>query len=145
IDSHYGTSSDRAFIVGSDRSICVLLQKATILEREVIRRGLHRPTENAPVQGHRDELAGHVERLRRVFGDLQRTPLPDTPALLNEAIARGAQELSTIELGDRGVVVDQLERLDVDLLRAARASLPAELMPSLRAEADEELDVFRLG
>jgi hypothetical protein len=32
--------SDRSFIETSDHSICILLQKATIIEREVVRRGL---------------------------------------------------------------------------------------------------------
>jgi hypothetical protein len=40
------SQSDRAFIEGSDRSICVLLQKATVIEREVVRLRLDGPPED---------------------------------------------------------------------------------------------------
>ena len=40
------SQSDRSFIAGSDRSICVLLQKVTVIEREVARLGLDAPPED---------------------------------------------------------------------------------------------------
>ncbi len=142
--------SDRWYIANSDRSICVVLQKATFLEREVVRLRLDDPQEHPPEQVS-DDLAEHVYRVCQRLGELVRTPVASTPTSLAEAIARVAQELSTIELGDRLVgdyrasVIERLELLDVELIREAHAGADLEVMRRMRTEADQELAGFRQG
>jgi hypothetical protein len=139
--------NDRTYIATSDRSICVLLTKATVIEREVIRLGLDRPDEGNQTEHVDDALVEHIRRVGCRLHDWLQKPLSDTSGSLAKAIARVAQEVSAIELGEdrlvgdyrRRRVVDRLEQMDVELLREARSATDVEMLREMRRQANEEL------
>jgi hypothetical protein len=65
---------DRSYIERGDRSICVLLQKATVIEREVVRLGLMAANGIAPApcrHRHDPPCADDVACTSRYLGDQQ--------------------------------------------------------------------------
>jgi hypothetical protein len=143
LDGQCGTRSDRAYIVESDKSICVLLQKATVIEREVVRLGLDAPSDEALAQleeehATRHSLPAHLERVRQ---RLRQAEANTSTTPFGELLVRIGAELSTLDTSDRACVAKRLVELDAEILQAAQAAVDAD---RLRAEADEQLAGFRL-
>ena len=141
---HYNRS-DQYFIADSDKSICVLLQKATVIEREVVRfeRPETRRHEQPPAGGRRQGLAEHIDRVRT---RLQLVPASDPPSSLDEAITRVTEELSALRVEEhRQEVLDRLSEWDAALLLEARAVTGDEDLRRIRTDAERELAGFRNG
>ena len=131
--------SDRSFILTSDRSVRVLLEKATIIEREVVRLGLDAP--------HADETCDQVDplepHLERVMARLREATADAATTSLGEQLAGIADELSTLTIADRQRTVERLEDLDAEMLQAARAATTADQLQAEADQADRELVAFR--
>lgn len=138
---HYN-ESDRQYIATSDKSIRVLLEKATVIEREVVRLGrLETRRREQPATGGRRGLAEHIDRVR---ARLQLMAPFDPPTALDEAIARVAEELSALSLeAPRQGVLDRLAALDDELVLEARAATGDEERHRMRVDAERELAAFR--
>jgi hypothetical protein len=134
------SQNDRAFIAQSDKSIRVLLEKQTVIEREVLRlerRASQQEQRQSPV----DELAEHIDRVRE---RLKLVSASDSPTSLYEAIARIAQELSTLEVSEhQQEIFDRLRQLDVELVLEARAVTGEAELQRMRVDADQEFADFR--